>query len=225
MERSLQTTAPAAGVRARAGILVTAALLATSGPSAALPSGPAPLRVDCRAVGGRLRVAIDLGPVLGADLEERLGNGLSGRVRLTVAALDPAGATAATATRDVDVLFDVWAETFTVTVSEPGGPAASRQAADWASVRRRLATPEPFDLGPLAALPERFTVEARLELDPLTAGQLERTRQLLTHPAGGPAAGSRSLLGTMAALLLRAPPPQADLFRSAPFRRAELAAP
>jgi hypothetical protein len=189
------------------------------------PATPAPLQVSCRAVAGRLLAAVDLSPALGPELERRLGSGLSSSVRLTVAALDAAGAAAATAERDLDIRFDVWSETFTVTIREPGNAAASRLAPDWATVRLLLAGPEPFDLGPLAALPEPFTVEARLELDPVTSRRLEATRQQLTHPAGGPSAGGRSLLGTLAALLLRAPPPEAQRYRSAPLSRAALATP
>jgi hypothetical protein len=92
-------------------------------------------------------------------------------------------------------------------------------------VRGLLARPTPFDLGPVAALPERFTVEARLELDPVTGRQLERTRQQLSHPAGGPSAGGRSLLGTLAAVLLRPPPPDAERYRSAIQSRAGLVTP
>jgi len=208
-----------------AGLLAVALLVVAAAAGAAPPPDPAPLQVDCRAVDGRLRVAIDLAPAIDADLERRLGNGLAGTVRVTVAALDAGGGAAASAVRDVDVLFDVWTETFTLTVREPGAPPASSQAADWATVRRRLAAPAPFDLGPVAALPERFTIEARLELDPLTPGQLERTRERLTHPAGGPSAGGRSLLGTLAALLLRDPPPDAERYRSSVLRRAGLASP
>jgi hypothetical protein len=176
-------------------------------------------------VDGRLRAAVDLAPAIDDEVERRLGNGLAGAVRLTVALLDDRGAAVAVATRDVAVLFDVWSETFAVTVREGEGPAGPVEARDWPAVRRLLATPPPFDLGPVAALPERFTVEARVELDPLTPGQLERTRQQLIHPAGGPASGGRTLLGTLAALLLRAPPPAVERFRSPPLSRAGLAAP
>jgi len=217
-----------AAARARAGVgrLLAVALLAAPPPATAIPpAAPAPLRVDCRSVEARLLVTVDLAPAIDDEVERRLGNGLAGTVRLTVAALDAGGAAAATATRDVAVLFDAWSETFTVAVREGGGAATRVEAADWAAVRRLLAAPDPFDLGPVAALPERFTVEARLELDPLTAAQLERTREQLTHPAGGPAAGGRSLLGTLAAFLLRAPPPVVERYRSSLFSRAVLATP
>jgi hypothetical protein len=212
---------PAAAAHVGASFLVAAALLAN--PSwAAAPAAvdPTPLRVDCRGEAGRLLAAIDLGPAIDAELERKLGNGLASTVRLTVAALDPSGIAAAAAARDFDVRFDVWTETFTVTTREPGAAASSRTASDWAMVRRLLATPAPFDLGPLATLPARFTVEAQLELDPVTALQLEKTRERLTHPAG-----RRSLLGTLAAVLLRAPPPNAERYRSATLTRAEFAAP
>jgi len=206
-----------------AGLLCAASLRAGPSGAAGAGTGPAPVRVDCRVRDGHLLAAIDLAPSIDAALEQRLGSGLSSTVRLTVAAAGPGGE-AGTAARDFDVLFDPWTETFTVTIREPGSPSRSRQAAGWVAVRRLLAAPDPFDLGPLAALPERFTVEVRLELDPVTARQLEKTREQLTHPAGGPGTGGRSLLGTLAALLLRAPPPEATWLRSSPFSRAALPA-
>ena len=204
-----------------AGLLCAAAL--RTGASGAAGAGPAPVQVDCRVRDGHLLAAVDLAPSIDASLEQRLGSGLSSTVRLTVTAAGPGGE-AGSAARDFDVLFDPWTETFTVTIRELGSPSRSRQADDWAAVRRLLAAPGPFDLGPLAALPERFTVEVRLELDPVTARQLEKTREQLTHPAGGPGTGGRSLLGTLAALLLRAPPPEATRLRSSTFSRAALPA-
>lgn len=204
-----------------AALLLTAALFA----AATQPgSSGAPPRVECRAMAGRLLATIDLEPALDAALEQRLGSGLTSTVRLTVTADGDRGPWSS-ATRDFEVRFDPWTETFDITLREHGTPGRSRQAADWPALHRLLATPDPFDLGPLAGLPETFTVEVRLELDPVTARQLEQTREQLTHPAGGPAAGGRSLLGTLAALLLRAPPPEASRFRSAPFTRAGLASP
>ena len=215
---------PAAVARAGTALLVAAALLADPSPAAATtPVDHAPLRVDCRGEAGRLLAAIDLGAAIDTALERRLGSGLASTVRLVVAALDPSGTAAAAVERDFDVRYDVWTEVFTVTTRGAGAAASSRQASDWASVRRLLANPAPFDLGPLAALPARFTIEARIELDPVTRLQLEKIREQLTHPAGGPSAGGRSLLGTLAAVLLRAPPPNAARFRSATLARAEIA--
>ena len=207
----------ARAARARPVLLPVAAALLLGASAAA---GPAPVRVDCRAHAGRLLAVVDLGPAIDVELERRLGNGLASTVRLTVAA---GGAEGDTAARDFEVRFDPWTETFDVTIRERGAPSVSRQAADWPAVRRLLASPDPFDLGPLAALPERFTVEVQLELDPVPPRQLEMTRQQLTHPAGGPTAGARSLLGSLAALLLRAPPPEATRFSSPPCWRAALA--
>jgi hypothetical protein len=223
MRRAAATPFPAAlgGAAPGGAAWLLAALLLANPSSAAAPAAvdPAPLGVHCRGEAGRLLAAIDLGQAIDAELERKLDSGLASTVRLTVAALGPSGAVAA-AQRDFDVRFDVWTEIFTVTTREPGAAASSRTASDWATVRRLLATPAPFDLGPLAALPERFTVEAQLELDPVTSLQLEKTRERLTHPAGG-----RSLLGTLAAVLLRAPPPNAERYRSATLTRAELVTP
>jgi hypothetical protein len=206
-----------------AALALSATLLGCWSP--APPPAPAArevLRVDCRIEAGRLQAVVDLAPAFGPDLERRLDSGLSASVRLTVSALDATGAATATAERDLDVLFDVWSETFAVTVREPGRRSVSRPASGWSGIRELLAGPAPFDLGPLGALPEPFTIEARVEVDPVTSRQLERTREQLTHPAGGPLAGGRSLLGSLAALLLRAPPPHAERYLSAPRRRSEL---
>jgi hypothetical protein len=210
-----------AGRSGRVALLAAAALLSASWPAAApLPVEVTPLRVDCRVEAGRLRTAVDLSPAIDAELARTLGSGLTSTIRLTVAALDATGAAAAASQRDVDVRLDPWTETYTLTTREAGGAASSRLAPDWAGARDLLARPAPFDLGPLAGLPERFTIEARVELDPVTGRQLEKTREQLTHPAGG-----RSLLGTLAAFLLRAPPPQVERYRSAILTRAALATP
>jgi hypothetical protein len=222
MTTRLAAAAHATGPPAGRVALAVAAVLLAAPPHAAAPvrAEPAPLRVACQASAGRLLAAVDLAPAIDADLERRLGDGLTSTVRLTVAALDASGAAAATAERDFDVRFDVWTETYTVTIREKGAAAESRQASDWTIVRGLLATPAPFDLGPIAGLPGRFAIEARLELDPVTSLQLERTREQLSHPAGGPSTGGRSLLGTLAAMLLRAPPPNAERYRSAILDRA-----
>jgi hypothetical protein len=182
---------------------------------AASGAGEVPLRVACRASAGRLLAAVDLAPAFDAALEDRLGSGLTSTIRLTVSA---SGARRA-ASRDFEIRFDPWTEIYAVTIRDEDGAVQTRQAADWPALQRLLGEPEPFDLGPLDELPERFTVEVRLEIDPVTARQLELTREQLTHPAGGPTAGGRSLLGTLAALLLRAPPPQVRLLRSPPMAR------
>jgi hypothetical protein len=194
---------------ARLGLLIVGSALAAT---PAAPADPAALQVACRVEGGRVLAAVDLGPALAPTLEERLGSGLTGTVRLTVGA-----AGGPTTIRDYQVRFDPWSETFAVTISQPGGRGQSRLLAGWPALRRLLASPDPFDLGPPTALPEPFTVELQLELDPVTPRLLELTREQLTHPAGGPTAGARSLLGTLAALLLRPPPPQVTLLRSAPL--------
>jgi hypothetical protein len=61
---------------------------------------------------------------------------------------------------------------------------------------------------------------ARLDLDPVTGGQL-----VLIRPDLARRAGAASLLGRLAAVLLRAPPPIVERYRSADLSRSELAAP
>jgi hypothetical protein len=210
-----------AGRAGRVALLAAAALLSAGWPAAApRPLDVAPLQVDCRIEAGRVRAAVDLSPAIDAELARVLGSGLTSTLRLTVTALDATGRAAAAAQREVEVRLDLWAETYTLTIREADGTASSRLAPGWPAAQDLLVRPAPFDLGPLAGLPERFTIEARLELDPVSGRQLERTRQQLAHPAGG-----RSLLGTLAAILLRAPPPVVERYRSAVLTRAGLAAP
>ena len=218
-------TAPAfarAHRRSRLAPLLAAALLAGASGAAGPAAGPPPAQVTCRASAGRLLASVDLAATLDVGLERRLASGLTSTVRLS-ARLAGASGEGASSTRDFDVRFDPWSEAFTVTIREADAPARARQAGDWAALRRLLASPDPFDLGPLEALPERFTVEVLLELDPVTPRQLELTRQQLSHPAGGPTSGARSLLGTLASLLMRAPAAEATRFRSPPLTRAGLA--
>jgi hypothetical protein len=211
----------ATGRAGRAVLLGAAALLSAAWPAAPpRPLDVAPLQVDCRVEAGRLRAAVDLLPAIDAELAQALGSGLAHTLRLTVTALDATGRAAAAAQRDVDVRLDVWTEVFTMTSREPDGTASSRLAPGWLAAHDLLARPDPFDLGPLAGLPERFTIEARIELDPVTGRQLEKTRQELARPAG-----ARSLLGTLAAVLLRAPPPIVERYRSAVLTRSALVAP
>ena len=97
------------------------------------------------------------------------------------------------------------------------------------ALRRFLSEERDLDLGPVALLPAgSFVIEARVEVNPLSSEQLQRTREFIATPAGGArgAGGSRSVLGAMASFLLREPDPGSDvvLLRSRPFGPGEVAA-
>jgi hypothetical protein len=133
--------------------------------------------------------------------------------------------------RVVEILFDVWDETYGVTVKDRRAPSGMRLVlADFAALRALLAQERDLDLGPIAALPRgRVVVEARVELNPVSKEQLQRTREYIANPAAGARPGggaSRSVLGAVASFLLREPDPGADvrLLRSRPFDAAEVPA-
>jgi len=133
--------------------------------------------------------------------------------------------------RVVEVLYDVWDETYTVSLRDGRAAGPSRRtAADPVALRRLLSEARDLDLGPLAPLPPgRFRLEARVELNPVSQELMARTRELLANPAtaGRPGATSRSVLGAMAGYLLREPEPGDDvvLLRSRPFARSEVGLP
>jgi hypothetical protein len=74
-----------------------------------------------------------------------------------------------------------------------------------------------------------FVVDARVEVNPVSKEQLQRTREFIANPPTGTRApaGSRSVLGAMASFLLREPAPSDDVtfLRSRPFARGEIGLP
>ena len=190
----------------------------------------APLDAHVESRGGNVVASLGLAPAFPADLERRLGNGLTNVVALHVAlAPEAGGAPAAIWAREVQVLYDVWEETYGAVVRDPAAPRGRRLTfATFAELRRFLFDVRPVPLGPAAALGEaRWVITARVELNPLSRELVERTRELIGNPAAGGRTGpSRSVLGAMAGFLLREPPPGAEVrvLRSAPFEAAEVRA-
>jgi hypothetical protein len=131
--------------------------------------------------------------------------------------------------RVVEILFDVWDETYAVTVKDPRAPDGVRLVLpDFAALRRFLSDGRALDVAPVHALPPgRFLLEARVEVNPVSKEQLQRTREFIANPAAGTrtSGGTRSVLGAMASFLLREPDPGSDvhLFRSRPFNPGEVA--
>jgi hypothetical protein len=214
-------TAPAG--RLAFALAATAALLAGTPARAAAP-GPLPVALSIR--GGRLVASLDLTAAFPQAMERQLGNGLTNVVAVYLALRsEDRGEAEAFYARVFDILFDVWDETYDVTVKDTGAPAGRRMVLrDFPALRALLVAERDIDLGPAAALPERFVVEARVEVNPISRELLQRTREFIANPVSGPrpGGGGRSVLGAMASFLLREPDPGSDvhLFRSQSFAAA-----
>lgn len=198
--------------------------------AAALPAAAeAPLDVRLAARGTRLVATLNLGAAFPPGLERQVGNGLTNVVAIYVT-VTPAGARnpALLYGRLVEILYDVWEESYAVTVKDAHVPQGVRLVLpDFAALRTFLSDERDLDLGPLALVPRgHFVVEARVEVNPISKEQLQRTREYIANPSAGARAtgGSRSVLGAMASFLLREPDPGSDvhLFRSRRLARGEV---
>ncbi|HSN90161.1 MAG TPA: hypothetical protein VLS93_02940 [Anaeromyxobacteraceae bacterium] len=202
------------------------ALALALGPGA---SGAAePLRATVAERAGRLVATFDLPGAFPAEMEKQLGNGLTNVVAL-VASVVPArgGPPAAAGARTLEILYDVWEETWAVTVRDAKTPRGRRAVLpDFAALRTFLATQRDLDLGPAGQLPAGpLVLEVRLDLNPVSREDLERTREFIANPTSSsrPGGGSRSVLAAMASMLLREPHEGEEfrLYRSAPFTAAD----
>ena len=197
--------------------------------AAALPAAAAPLPVELGARGERVIASMDLAAAFPATLARELGNGLTNVVAVYVVVL-PAGSRqpAMLYGRVIEILFDVWEETYQVTVRDPYFPQGVQVVLrDFPALRRFLSDARDVDVGPRGILPGGpFFVEARVEVNPVSKEQLQRTREFIANPAAGTRAqgGSRSVLGAMASFLLREPDPGSDVtvLRSRPFSPGEV---
>jgi hypothetical protein len=177
--------------------------------------------------GGRVVTSLDLGPAFPPDLRRLLSNGLTNVIAFHVALLPEVGDTpVALYGREVDVLYDVWDETYGVTVKDTAAPRGrTRTFASFDELRAFLADARGIDLGPLAELDEgRWVIQTRLEVNPVSKELLERTREFIANPGAGRGTPSRSVLGTMAGYLLKRADPGSDVhqFRSPPFTAREV---
>jgi hypothetical protein len=195
----------------------------------AADAAPRPLPCALEARGGRLLATLDLAPAFPAGLEKQLSNGLTNVVALHVALLPERGRDpAALFGREIDVLYDVWEETWGVTVRDAASPAGrQRTFASFAGLRTFLTEARAVDLGAVDDLGERrWVVQTRVELNPVSEELLRRTREFIANPAAGGRGGtpSRSVLGAFASYLLRGADPGADvhLFRSPAFSAGEV---
>jgi hypothetical protein len=212
----------------RAPLRAFALALALAAAPARAATAPAPLPAALSARNGHALATLDLSSVFTPGLERQLGNGLTNVVAVLISVVpEEGGAPVALYGRVVDILFDVWDETYAVTVKDRRAPAGMRLVLpDFAALRALLAQERDLDLGPLVSLPPTpLVVEARVELNPVSKEQLQRTREYIANPAAGSRPGggsSRSVLGAMASFLLREPDPGTDVhrLRSRPFTAA-----
>lgn len=203
--------------------LLAAGLLAAGGPVRAEESAV----VRLAAVKGRALAAEDLSAVFSPARQKEFGNGLTNVVEIYTAVI-PAGGGGPVSIhgRIVELLFDVWEETYAVTVKDADHPSGRRYVLQsFEALRSFLSDEREVDLGPIAALPDGFRVEVRVEVNPLSKEQLQRTREYIAAASGATRpSGSRSVLGAVASFLLREPDAGSDvhLFRSEPFTKSGL---
>jgi hypothetical protein len=205
--------------------LLAALLLALAPPAGAAAPGPARSALEARS--GRLLASVDVAPAFPPELQKQLANGLTNVIAVHVALLpDGEERPIAIFGRTIDVLYDVWEETYGVTVKDPAAPRGrTRTFASFDELRAFLADARGIDLGPLTELDEgRWVVQTRLEVNPVSKELLERTREFIANPGAGRGTPSRSVLGTMAGYLLKRADPGSDVhqFRSPPITAREV---
>ena len=204
---------------------LTLALLLGTALAPCLPAAaPAPLAIRLTTVKDRAVAAIDLSAVFAPNRQQEFGNGLTNVVEIYTSVLPPGGgAPASIHGRIVEILFDVWEETYAVTVKDPEHPSGRRLVLpSFGSLRTFLADQRDVDLGPVESLPAEFVVEVRVEVNPVSKEQLQRTREYIAAAAGSRGTGSRSVLGAVASFLLREPDAGSNVqvLRSSSFSRS-----
>lgn len=208
----------------RAAGLIALALLVTAAEARA--DDPVPCTLEAR--GGRLWARLDLSSAFPDDLRRTFANGLTNVVALHVALVREDGdVTAALFGREVEVLYDVWEETWAVTVKDAQSPRGRRLVArTWPELRALLADARDLDLAPVAELGDGpWLLRTRVEVNPVSKELLQRTREFIANPAGGVRTGtpSRSVLGAMASYLLQAGDGgEARHFHTRPFTAREV---
>jgi hypothetical protein len=181
--------------------------------------------------GTRLAATVDLRPAFPVTLQKQLSNGLTNVIAVHVTLVpEHSHEAAALFGREIDVLYDVWEETYGVTVKDPSSPGGRQQTfRRFEELRAFLGEARGIDLGPVSELGNgTWVVQTRVELNPVSKELLERTREFIANPsaAGRSGAPSRSVLGAMASYLLKGADSGADVhvFRSRPFTAREVAA-
>jgi hypothetical protein len=208
------------------GLLLAGALAAAPGRAAA-PERAIAVRLS--AVKARAMVSLDLSGLFDPGREREFGNGLTNVVVIYTSVVPARGGSPLSAHgRIIDILFDVWEETYAVVVNDPDYAAPRRLVLPtFEALRAFLADQRDVDIGPVDALPDQFALEVRVEVNPVSKEQLQKTREYIAASAAGTrASGSRSVLGAVASFLLREPDAGTDvhLFRSELFTRANVVA-
>jgi hypothetical protein len=210
--------------RAHIGLLALSLALAAGAHDV---GGTLPVTLEAR--GGRLLASLDLAVAFPADLQKQLSNGLTNVVALHVALVpERSSDPVALFGREIDVLYDVWDETYGVTVKDSATPLGRRLVFPrYAELLAFLSKARGVDLGPVGQLGgASWVVQTRVELNPVSKELLERTREFIANPGAGGRGGnpSRSVLGAMASYLLKGADPGADvhLFRSPAFTAREV---
>jgi hypothetical protein len=189
---------------------------------------PSTLPWSAQVRSGRIVASVDLAPAYPATLQRLLSNGLTNVIALHVSlAPERGGDPVALQARTVDVLYDVWDETYGVTVRDAAHPSGrTRTFRRYDELRAFLSAAADVDLGPIGELGDgRWVLVTRIEVNPVSRELLQRTREFIANPtaSGRGGAPSRSVLGAMASYLLRtADPGDVHQFRSAPFTAREL---
>jgi hypothetical protein len=219
------------GEAAASAFSLLAVALAALAPAALAHEVPSALPSAVEARGARLTVTLDLGPAFPPSLQKQLSNGLTNVIAVHVTLVPERGSEPeAIFGREIDVLYDVWEETYGVTVKDPESPAGRRRTfRRFDDLRAFLAEARAIDLGPVSELGSgSWVVQTRVEINPVSKELLERTREFIANPAaaGRSGAPSRSVLGAMASYLLKGADPGADVhvFRSPPFTAREVTA-
>ncbi len=212
-------------IPARARRLALALLLGSAlAPRVPAAAAPGPLAIRLTTVKDRAVAALDLSAVFGPGRQQEFGNGLTNVVEIYTSVVPVGGGSASSIHgRIIEILFDVWEETYSVTVKDPEHASGRRLVlSSFAALRSFLSDQRDVDLGPVSGLPEEFVVEVRVEVNPVSREQLQRTREYIAAAAGSRSTGSRSVLGAVASFLLREPDAGSDahVFRSSPFKRS-----
>ncbi len=220
-------------MRTRATALAACLVAALHGTGASAADGPGALPCTFQARDGRLRVSVDLGAAYPADLARQLGNGLTNVIALHLALVPENGdEVVALYGREIDILYDVWEETYQVRTNdvEGGRPRSNVQTfKDYRSLHDWLSGLRDVDLGPLSAVSSgSWVIQMRVEVNPISKELLDRTREFLANPSAGARVGgsSRSVLGVMASFLLRGTDSGAETHRfvSHPFTMRQVVA-
>ncbi len=219
-------------MNARAAGWALFALLWGTADTARALDAPGTLPFSLESHAGRLRVTLDLSPAFPTDLARQLGNGLTNVIAVHVALSPEHGEDpVAFYGREIDILYDVWEETYRVTVKDVEADRPRSQQLvlrDFPALRKFLADLRGVDLGPAWVVAAgSWVLQTRIEVNPVSKELLERTREFIANPPAGSRMGgsSRSVLGVMASYLLRSTDPGTEVhhFRTGPFTQREVA--